>query len=531
VGASANQLAQSSLRRPRHRFPLPRFGHIFLLITASAVAIAGSFISIHWPYRHREILPLLEDVFGYDVKIEKYHRIYFPHPGFVATGITLRSKENPNETPLGTIQTLSVIGRWRDLLTLQRRVRLVDITRFHLLLPAPGNHSAPPATPHGRTDGFKGPTTPVDEILIHNSTLDILRANGGHYLFAIRNLQVSGVQRNHVMNYIVDMENPLPAGHISARGTFGPLRPDDLGSTAVSGQFTFNQVKLSDIGELRGTLASSGDFHGPLRSIQAEAITETPDFAVNDGHPTPIHGFVRCTVNGLDGDVFLAEVRGSSGSTVVVAHGQVAGSPKITQLEFSADNGRAEDVLRPFFHKPVPILGPITLHGSAFIAAPGEPFLQRLNFNGQFDVPAEKLTDPDKENNLSAFSRRMEDHKSGHDQPGPPTNATPDILAGVQGPVSIRKGIVSSSDLLFRVPGAHATLGGTFSLNNEAVHLTGTLKMDAAISHAVSGWKSVLLEPLQPFFRRKAKPGSEIPIAVTGGPGNYKVTQDITHKK
>jgi hypothetical protein len=54
--------------------------------------------------------------------------------------------------------------------------------------------------------------------------------------------------------------------------------------------------------------------------------------------------------------------------------------------------------------------------------------------------------------------------------------------------------------------------------------------MDADISHATTGVKSMLLKPLIPFFKKK-KAGAEIPIAVTGGPGSYKVGQDILPKK
>ncbi len=540
MGAPAVHLAHSSptqpsLLEPSPQHPRPRsfFHRIFaviLLIVIPSLAICGSFAAVHWPYRYREIHPLLEDVFGYQVKVERYHRTYFPHPGFIAAGITLRSKRDPSQPPLGTVQTLSVVGRWRDLLLLQRRVRMVEMTRFHLTLPAPGNESVPSAAPHGRTDGFKGPVTLVDKILIHNSTLDILRANGGHYL---RHSQPRGFRGAAEPRYELRRrhgESEARRPHFS-KGSIGPINSDEVGPIPVSGQFTFNQVKLSDIGELRGTLASSGYFQGPLRAIQAEAISDAPDFAVAGGHPTHIRGFVRCTVDGVNGDVYLSEVRSSSGNTVVTAHGQVAGSPKITNLDFEVVNGRAEDVLHPFIHDQVPVLGPVTLRGSVFVAAPGKPFLQRLRVNGRLDLPAGKLSNPAHERSFSDFSHRMEEHKAGRDQPDPPHDVSADVLADLQGPVSIRMGIVSTPDLLFRVPGAHAALHGTFNLEDETAHLTGTLKMDATISHATTGWKSIVLTPLQPFFRRKFKPGSEIPIAVTGSPGKYKVTQDISQNK
>jgi hypothetical protein len=38
------------------------------------------------------------------------------------------------------------------------------------------------------------------------------------------------------------------------------------------------------------------------------------------------------------------------------------------------------------------------------------------------------------------------------------------------------------------------------------------------------------MKPLIPFFK-KDQAGAVIPIAVTGAPGAYKVTQDILHRK
>jgi hypothetical protein len=54
--------------------------------------------------------------------------------------------------------------------------------------------------------------------------------------------------------------------------------------------------------------------------------------------------------------------------------------------------------------------------------------------------------------------------------------------------------------------------------------------MDSDISHVTTGLKSLLLKPLIPFFR-KDNAGAVIPIAVTGGPNDYKVSQNLLHNK
>jgi hypothetical protein len=80
------------------------------------------------------------------------------------------------------------------------------------------------------------------------------------------------------------------------------------------------------------------------------------------------------------------------------------------------------------------------------------------------------------------------------------------------------------------MPGVAVDLSGSFNLRDSTVNLTGNLRMDSDISHTTTGFKSVLMKPLIPFFKKKDA-GAVIPIAITGSPGKYKVTQNLTHTK
>jgi hypothetical protein len=258
----------------------------------------------------------------------------------------------------------------------------------------------------------------------------------------------------------------------------------------------------------------------------------TPDFAVDNGKPVAVSGSAQCTVNGLNSDVVLHTIQLRTGATVVHAGGTVAGSPKVTDLQFDVEKGRAQDLLRPFLHVPVPITGLVWLKSSAHVAPgkPGERFLQRLSVDGGFNVPAERLTNVETEKSLTAFSARAQGAPSRKGDPGDPESADADAISSLQGQVKIRNGIVSTQTLTFQVPGAVANLHGTFAFHTGAAHLTGQLKMDADLSHATTGFKSVLLKPLAPFFKKKTA-GAAVPIAITGTPSNYKVSQDILHAK
>jgi hypothetical protein len=301
----------------------------------------------------------------------------------------------------------------------------------------------------------------------------------------------------------------------------------------ASGQFTFNRVNLHDLGNIGGTLSSTGKFFGSLGELQAEATSDTPNFAVDGGQPTPVKGSVRCTVNALNGDTVFHSIEARVGRTVIFANGSTSGSPeKTTNLDIEVKSGRAEDVLRPFLHRDVPITGAVSLRAHASLAPSSEGrFFHRLQVDGMFDVPAERVTDPKTEKRLTDFSYRAQDKKvpdAPKDDPQPESQA--DVLSSIAGPASIREEIVSTSGVRFQLPGAEANLKGTFVIHTRAVHLTGDLRMHSDVSHTATGFKSLLLKPLAPFFR-KHHAGAVIPIAVTGTPGKYKVDQDIGHNK
>lgn len=506
------------------------------LTAAGLVLLAGLmtgiwFVGQNWPFRYRKIHPVLEDVFGSQIHIAHYHRVYFPHPGFIATGITLRARSSSAQTPIGTIGTLLVQGNWEDLFLLRDRLRLVDASAVHFILPPPGSRDAQQDFPAGSGSGFTGPQTDIEQLFIHESTLDILRDNGKRFTFPVHWLRVWNLHRGQPMTFAVDMDNALPYGRILASGSFGPLNSSAVDNTPLCGWFNFKNVRLSDVGELQGRLRATGSFRGQIGAIQVDAHSDTPDFAVSDSHPTPVAGSIQCTINGMNGDVVYRAIEARTGSTIVEASGSTAGTPgKSTRLDIVVRKGRAEDLLRPFFTMPVPISGPAALHAHVDLAPtnPNRGFLDRLHVTGAFDTPSEEVTEPDLRKKLTAFSLRAQNLKvPSKDSPAPAVGA----ISSLEGPVTIEKGIARTPDLLFRVPGARARLSGTLNFNSSAVHLTGKLTTQADLSDVTTGFKSILLEAFDPLFRHHHKHGAVVPIAITGTPGHYKVTQNFLHSK
>jgi hypothetical protein len=513
------------------RFWLPWVALAFAVF----ISIGFYLIDAHWPYRYRNVEPLLQKIFASQLKIDRYHRTYFPNPGFVATGLTLRRNSAPELPPVGSAQSLIVEGRWLDLLLLRKRVRIVSVEGLHIVIPPVGSRANHEDFPPGSSADFGGPTTVVEQINLHNAVLDIMRVDGDRYTFPIRQLMIGNLRRGEAISYLLDMQNAKPTGRIQSAGSFGPLSPNNLGATPVSGDFTFSPVNLGDLHGISGTLSASGRFHGTLASIEADATSDTPDFAVGRGRPTRVIFAAHSTVNGLNANIILHNVEIHTGATTVRAKGTIVGSPKITNLDITVLNGRVQDLLSPFLHDEVPITGSVWLHSHAAVAASEKElkFLQRLSMEGTFDIPGERLTNQTTERSLSAFSRRAQGLKASELDAGPSARDAeeqPDVLSSLGGRAKIRSGVVSTERLTFRIPGASVDVNGIFNLSDRTVHLLGNLHMQTDISHVTTGFKSLLMKPLIPFFK-KDNSGAVIPIEISGSPHRYKITQNFLHHK
>lgn len=476
---------------------------------------------------------MLEDVLTSNVEFSNYHRIYFPRPGFVATGVTIRRKTaTAGEPPLGQIDSMMVQGTWTDLILLRKRVEQVDVTGFHIIVPAIGSPESKQDFPAGSAKDFSGPETMIERLVIHKSLLEILRGKAKPLRFPIKQLEIRNLHEGEALTYAVDMQNATPKGRILARGSMGPIRGSDFSSTAIGGRFSFLEVNLHEAGEISGTLDAHGLFQGTLRAIEIETKMEVPNFAVTHGRPTPVTGSLQARFGvenaRLDIHAIDLEVRASH----IHATGSIEGD-KAANLDIRVQQGRAEDLMHPFIGDEVPIVGPVALKCHAYLGPPGTGFFEKLRLAGHFDIPAEKVTNPKTEKSLSTFSQRAqgkEKPNTGIESNGRSPSSEQDALSSLEGPAKIEHGVVETSGLTFNVPGASAKLAGTFRFHDEAVHLTGTLRMMTDISHTSTGFKSFLLKPLAPFFK-KQNAGTVIPIAVTGLPGHYKVSQDISHNK
>ena len=90
-----------------------------------------------------------------------------------------------------------------------------------------------------------------------------------------------------------------------------------------------------------------------------------------------------------------------------------------------------------------------------------------------------------------------------------------DVASQMRGNFTLANGKIDISTLNYRVPGADVALSGSYTLDGEALDFTGTARLNAHISQMVTGWKSWLLRPVDPFFAKNGA-GTEVPVRITG---------------
>jgi hypothetical protein len=58
-------------------------------------------------------------------------------------------------------------------------------------------------------------------------------------------------------------------------------------------------------------------------------------------------------------------------------------------------------------------------------------------------------------------------------------------------------------------------MAGKYSLDGDTFDFHGLLRLNANLSQMTTGWKSILLKPVDPFFHKDGA-GAEIPFTISG---------------
>lgn len=372
----------------------------------------------------------------------------------------------------------------------------------------------------------------VDKFVCEDTRLVINTYKPGKepIVFQISHLDMKEIGPGQPLRFDATLVNPKPTGNITSAGSFGPFREDAPRETAVAGDYSFTQADLGTLSGISGILSSTGNYGGTLGKIEVSGATDTPDFRLAiSGHPVALHTEFHAIVDGTDGDTYLEPVRARFLHSSFTARGKVirTRNPAGHDIELSVmmDHGRVEDLLQLGVKTDPPIMsGPVEMRAKMSIVPGAADVANRLKLDGTFKIAAGLFSNEKIQQRIDSLSLRSR---------GEPRQAKEHAEVGVPselgGVFRLDEELFTFSLLHFAVPGTHADVAGKYSLNGDVFDFHGTVKIEAKLSQMMTGWKSVLLKPVDPFFSKHGA-GTELPFKVTGTRSEPKFGLDLGQK-
>jgi hypothetical protein len=478
----------------------------------------------HWPFTEKSISQALEAASGRTVQIRTFSKTYFP-PGCIAEGIHFLRHKHPAEPPIITVEKLVVEGSIAGMLTSPKGLSAVRVVGMRMVVPPKTADEASAKVPLNSGSGGKG--LAISKITADSVMLEFLPEDRGKesYLLKIDRLGITDVGPGTRMSYRATLTNTEPPGVIQSEGKFGPWSPNDVGATPISGSFTYDNIDLSIFKSISGTGHARGQFAGPLAQVQTHGNIDVSGFHVDGSdHSVQLAATFDATVNGTNGDVSLTPVVASFRGTRIDVRGSVAGHEgekgKTADFDVAVTKGRVDDLLYLFTKDAPGMSGDVTLNGK-FLWPPGSrKFLEKIRLDLAFGMGGSRFTNPNTQGSIDHLSESAggESKKVQNQDPRA-------VLSELRGNMQVRNGISAISNASFDVPGAHATVHGTYNLLNQRVDLQGTLDTKGNLADATTGFKALVVKAITPLFK-KEKSVRIVPFRITGAYGNTSVGID-----
>jgi len=453
-----------------------------------------------------------------DVTIGSLEVTFMPRPRVQGANLVFRVPGQPELPPF-----VSVDHFWMDIgpySALRKHIDTVHLGGLKIVVP-PGE--AKKALPHadssGTSDGSHESRIVVNHLETHDADLTILRhkATDAPLVFKIHSLNMDGVGFGREIDFVASLTNPIPEGEVDTKGAIGPWPGSDVWNLPVRGQYKFSRANLGTIEGIQGILTSDGQYQGQLTQITVTGRSETPEFNLDlGGKPVPLTATFTCVVDASDGTTRLQPVEAKLFNTPVHAEGIIANLPgpgnHLIDLKVTINDGRIEDILRLVTDAPKPVLtGDVTVRTTVKIPPGKERLGNRIQLNGQFGLDEARFTDAQIQTKLQELSRRSQGKDEGE--------AIARVMTSLSGSFELTHGVLMLRRLSFHVPGARVDLSGTYATHDGALNLEGTLKMQATVSQAVGGFKSIFLKPFDALFKHDGA-GAVVPIKITGTRNN-----------
>ena len=522
-------------KSPRRLGPLKAIGIVALTFFAVVLVGVWYMIGHAGPILRARVLQTLSNRFNSKVELAGFQVSLLHGIEVTGSGLEIYGAKDPNAYQPG-IQPLIEIREFRfqtALRSLFRSPMHIDTVYVKgMILNVPPKQSRQELT--GMSSKARRMTIFVDKFLCEDTRLLINTINPEKppLEFAISELKMKDIGSGQPLQFDATLVNPKPVGDIHSTGLFGPWQQDSPRDTPVQGEYSFNHADLGTIKGIGGMLSSIGQYSGTLNNIVVHGTTDTPDFRIaSSGHSVPLHTEFHAVVDGTSGDTYLKPVKASFLRTSFTASGSVVrldkrrGRGHDIALDVVLDRGRIEDLLKLGVRTDPPIMtGPVDLKTKLRLSPGDEAVANRLQLAGDFHVLNAYFANKKVQGKLNSLSLRSRGQKQSR------VEHEDDVPTDLQGVFTLGDGLLSFSSLHFLVPGTQVDMKGGYSLDGREFNFHGKARLDAKLSQMTTGWKSILLKPVDPFFSKNGA-GTEVPIKITGTQSEPRFGLDFHHKE
>jgi hypothetical protein len=524
----------SATRARRHGARLWKWIALVAVISLAGAGVAARLvINRAQPIIRARVISTLSNRFGGKVELASFqvslmHGIQVSGNGLKIFGKTDPNLYEPGVQALIAVQEFRFQSSLRSLFRSPMHVATVYVKGLELNIP-PKQDRQEMANMGSKTTKM---TIYVDQFFCEDTKLVIntLNPDKPPLEFAISDLKMKDIGQGEPLQFKATLVNPKPVGDIQSTGLFGPWQQGSPRDTPVQGDYSFSNADLSTIKGIGGTLSSTGNYSGTLSDIAVHGTTDTPDFKIaTSGHPVPLHTEFHAIVDGTNGDTRLQPVNATFLHTSFTAKGSIVRLKNAKghdiELDVVLDQARIEDLLKLGVRTDTPVMTGAVQMKTKLSLVPGDASVtDRLKLAGDFHVPRAQFTNEKVREKLDSLSIRTQGKiKEAKELKGE------DVPADLKGVFTLQNGLLSFSLLHFLIPGTHVDMTGDYGLDGKEFNFHGKAMLDAKVSQMTTGWKSVLLKPVDQFFSKDGV-GTEVPIRITGTQSEPHIGLEFGHK-
>ena len=496
---------------------------LIALIVVGVILIVVSVKALE-PRMHDWVTDNLSKALDSDVELGAVHVRWLPLQ-LHAHDLTVRHQGRTDIPPLLVVSSFIVDLKPTDIRSTTIDRVWVDGLEVSIPPKDPQTGKRPMPKSSGDGDGSEGSGLVIRHLIATNTRMRIVPANPDKEpkVWDVHALEMKNLRSGESATFTASVNNPIPEGQIEASGKFGPWQKHEPGATALSGEYTFD-ADLGTIPGLAGKLGALGAMTGTIDQISTTGQTKTPDFRLTelDGASLPLQTAYEAIVDGTKGDVELKHVDVVLGKSKFDVRGVVEGTKgvkgKRVVVNVKSNSASLGELLR-FVSKARAVAdGTLIIDAALDLPQGKQKVLERVSLEGSVRAERVQFRNDAVQDKIDDLSRKA--------QGRPEDTSIDEVASQMAAKFALRDGVFTYQNLSFKVRGAAVQMDGTHSLRSKVVDFSGVALLDATVSQTQTGYKSWLLKPFDPLFRKNGA-GTRLVITVAGTQDQPKIGLDI----